>query len=80
MAFLNAQAALEALPGVIDMMAEELKWDSKRKDLEWAESVQFLASMGLPKSLLGVTRKEVESGKSGEYDSAERKLYLRAGR
>ncbi|KAL1998408.1 hypothetical protein VTN02DRAFT_6231 [Thermoascus thermophilus] len=79
LAFLNAQAALEALPGVIDLMAEELKWDSKRKDLEWTESVRFLASMGLPKSLLDVTRKEVESGKSAEYDdSAERKLYLRA--
>jgi glycerol-3-phosphate dehydrogenase len=38
LAFLNAQAALEALPKVIDIMATELKWDSKRKDLEWRES------------------------------------------
>jgi glycerol-3-phosphate dehydrogenase len=38
LAFLNAQAALEALPKVIDIMAAELKWDSKRKDLEWRES------------------------------------------
>lgn len=38
LAFLNAQAALEALPKVIDIMAVELKWDSKRKDLEWRES------------------------------------------
>jgi glycerol-3-phosphate dehydrogenase len=35
LAFLNAQAALEALPKVIDIMGAELSWDSKRKDLEW---------------------------------------------
>lgn len=37
LAFLNAQAALEALPKVIDIMATELSWDSKRKDLEWKD-------------------------------------------
>jgi glycerol-3-phosphate dehydrogenase len=80
LAFLNAQAALEALPRVIDLMAEELKWDSKRKDLEWRESVAFLASMGLPKSKLGLTRKDVESGKAGFADEYERKLYSRYGK
>ncbi|MCJ1431889.1 mitochondrial glycerol-3-phosphate dehydrogenase [Xylographa pallens] len=80
LAFLNAQAALEALPTVIDLMAEELKWDSKRKNLEWRESVQFLASMGLAKSKLNVTRKDVESGKAAEYDEHERKLYSRHDR
>jgi glycerol-3-phosphate dehydrogenase len=39
LAFLNAQAALEALPKVIDIMGGELKWDSKRKELEWKESM-----------------------------------------
>jgi glycerol-3-phosphate dehydrogenase len=38
LAFLNAQAALEALPKVIDIMGAELKWDSKRKETEWTES------------------------------------------
>lgn len=38
LAFLNAQAALEALPKVIDIMSDELKWDKKRQDLEWKES------------------------------------------
>lgn len=38
LAFLNAQAALEALPKVIDIMAGELKWDSKRKEVEWRDS------------------------------------------
>jgi glycerol-3-phosphate dehydrogenase len=79
LAFLNAQAALEALPKVIDLMAEELNWDSKRKDLEWKDSVQFLASMGLPKSKLSLTRKDVESGKAGFATEYERKLYSRYG-
>ena len=79
LAFLNAQAALEALPKVIDIMAEELDWDKKRRDLEWKDSVQFLGSMGLAKSKLGVTREDVESGKAAEYDEHERKLYSRHG-
>lgn len=79
LAFLNAQAALEALPKVIDIMAEELNWDKKRRDLEWRDSVQFLASMGLAKSKLNVTREDVESGKAAEYDEHERKLYSRHG-
>jgi glycerol-3-phosphate dehydrogenase len=37
LAFLNAQAALEALPKVIDIMAGELKWDNKRKEVEWRD-------------------------------------------
>ena len=80
LAFLNAQAALEALPKVIDLMAEELRWNSKRKDREWTDSVQFLASMGLAKSKLSVTRQDVESGRAGEYDEHERKLYSRHGK
>lgn len=79
LAFLNAQAALQALPTVIDMMAEELKWDGRRKDREWKDAVQFLGSMGLAKSKLTATRKDVESGKAGEYDEHERKLYSRHG-
>lgn len=61
LAFLNVQAALEALPAVIDLMADELRWDAKRKNLEWSESVAFLESMGLPKSQLGLSRKDVEN-------------------
>jgi glycerol-3-phosphate dehydrogenase len=79
LAFLNVQAALEALPKVIDLMAEELNWDTKRKSLEWKEAVQFLASMGLPKSKLSLTRKDVESGKAGFATEYERKLYSRYG-
>ncbi|KAH8685458.1 FAD dependent oxidoreductase-domain-containing protein [Tricladium varicosporioides] len=77
LAFLNAQAALEALPKVIDIMAGELKWDNKRKEVEWKDSVAFLESMGLPKSKLTATRKEVEAGKLNFKDSVEYKMYSR---
>jgi glycerol-3-phosphate dehydrogenase len=80
LAFLNAQAAMEALPVVIDLMAEELKWEDKRKDLEWKESLQFLSSMGLPKSRLNMTREDVESGKAVALDEEERKMIARTGR
>lgn len=79
LAFLNAQAALEALPTVIDLMAEELNWDAKRKDLEWTESVQFLTSMGLPTERLNVTRKDVEERRPGTFDEVEREHYTRHG-
>ena len=82
LAFLNAQAALEALPNVIDLMGAELGWDSSRKEREWKDTVQFLASMGLPARLLSVTRKEVESrhGRLWSWqDEEEMKLYSRHG-
>ena len=47
LAFLNAQAALGALPTVIDIMAKELGWDADRRDREWKDGVKFLRSMGL---------------------------------
>jgi glycerol-3-phosphate dehydrogenase len=67
LAFLNAQAALEALPTVIDLMAEELKWDRSRQEREWKSAVEYLGSMGLPKAQLSLTRKDVESGKVDMY-------------
>jgi glycerol-3-phosphate dehydrogenase len=79
LAFLNAQAALESLPMVIDIMAEELKWDAKRKDAEFKNSVHFLGSMGLPKNKLSLTRKDVESGHVGKYADEEYQLYARHG-
>jgi glycerol-3-phosphate dehydrogenase len=62
LSFLNAQAALHALPKVIDIMSDELKWSEQRKDVEWKSSVQYLLSMGLPSDLLNITRAEVEKG------------------
>ena len=47
LSFLNAQAALEALPHVVDVMAEELTWSAARKREELRRGVRFLKSMGL---------------------------------
>lgn len=81
LAFLNAQAALEALPQIVDLMAEELKWNSTRKEKEWKDSVAFLASMGLPTQQLGISRKDVESGKAIQHlDERQRKMYSRHGK
>lgn len=44
LSFLNAMAALEATPRVIDIMAEELNWDSKRKEREWTDSKLLCSS------------------------------------
>ncbi|KAJ5587938.1 Glycerol-3-phosphate dehydrogenase [Penicillium hispanicum] len=77
LAFLNAEAALEALPNVIDLMAEELNWNNQRKDVEWKESVSYLSSMGLPKSFLGLSRQEVEKGRAKDLDIEERKSFSR---
>ena len=80
LAFLNAQACLEALPRVIDLMAAELGWDQARQEAEWRDSVAFLTSMGLPKSRLDLSRKDVERGRAGEFDEEEYRLYSRHGR
>ena len=80
LAFLNAQATLEALPQVIDLMAEDLGWDRQRKDVEWKDTLAFLASMGLPQSKLGMSREDVEQGKAGYATEYERKLYSRHGK
>ncbi|KAK1832709.1 FAD dependent oxidoreductase-domain-containing protein [Podospora conica] len=77
LAFLNAQAALEALPRVIDIMAGELGWDRGRQEREWKETVGFLESMGLPHPMLSATRKQVEQGKLDFSTSLEYRMYSR---
>lgn len=47
LAFLNAEAALDALPKVIELMAEELDWSKTRQQKEFNEGTQFLETMGL---------------------------------
>ncbi|PHH61265.1 hypothetical protein CDD81_643 [Ophiocordyceps australis] len=59
LAFLDTQAALRALPRVIDIMASELGWDTARCAQEWRQTVHFLRSMGLPEDRMGVTRDQV---------------------
>lgn len=79
LAFLNAQAALEALPMIIDIMGEELKWNKTRKAQEWSDAVKFLGSMGLPKGKLELSRADVEAGRVGRYTDEEYGLYARHG-
>ena len=62
LAFLDAQAALDALPTIIDVMGDELQWPPDRRDFEWSETMRYLESMGLPKSKLGMSREEVLNG------------------
>lgn len=47
LSFLNAEATVSTLPRIIDIMAEELGWDSSRQEAELRNSVEFLGSMGL---------------------------------
>ncbi|XP_047514092.1 glycerol-3-phosphate dehydrogenase, mitochondrial isoform X1 [Pieris napi] len=44
LAFLNVQAAAEALPGIIDIMAEELKWNESEKQRQMKMAADFLAN------------------------------------
>lgn len=55
---MNAQAALEALPTVVDILGEELSWDKKRKEAELERATRFLATMGLPPGALERSYKE----------------------
>ena len=48
LSFLNAQAALRALPRVVEIMAEDLNWSHSRQLAEVERATNFLASMGLP--------------------------------
>lgn len=43
LAFLNCQAAQEALPVIIDIMGEELKWSKEQKQAEMKRATDFLA-------------------------------------
>ncbi|KAJ5772814.1 hypothetical protein N7457_007710 [Penicillium paradoxum] len=77
LAFLNAEAALESLPSVIDLMGEELEWTTARKDLEWKDSLTYLSSMGLPKSFMGLSRHDVQNGRVKHVDDSERATFSR---
>ncbi|PKS08755.1 hypothetical protein jhhlp_004808 [Lomentospora prolificans] len=59
LSFLDVKGALEALPRIIDVMADELKWDGARKEKEWNETVRFLESMGLHQAGMRLGASEV---------------------
>lgn len=47
LSFLNVYAALEALPRVVDIMADELGWSRAERKAQIAQAVEFFGSMGL---------------------------------
>lgn len=64
LSFLNAEAALEALPKVIDIMAVELGWSGAKKESEFKDATKFLHSMGLAETRVGkLTLNDVRQGK-----------------
>jgi glycerol-3-phosphate dehydrogenase len=65
LSFLDAEAALAALPEVVDVMGHELQWTQEKKELEWAQTVHFLTSMGLSHDKATITREQVENGMHG---------------
>lgn len=47
LAFLDAEAARDALPGVIEVMARHLNWSLERQGQEFTDSMRWLMAMGL---------------------------------
>ncbi|KAI9451388.1 DAO-domain-containing protein [Russula earlei] len=74
LSFLNAYAALEALPRIVDIMAEELNWNAARRRQEMASTTRFLQSMGLPPGALVVSSVPVRSSVMDWLDLAYRRL------
>lgn len=69
LSFLNASAALDALPRVIEIMAKDLGWSEDRKKKEWIGARNFLVSMGLPE--VGKLPGDQDYGKSAKKLSAK---------
>jgi glycerol-3-phosphate dehydrogenase len=67
LSFLNAQAAFEALPRVIDIMAKELNWDAARKQQEMTRTTRFLQSMGLPTGVVVPSLARTSSSSSQDW-------------
>jgi len=58
LSFLNVQAAEEALPGVVNIMADELGWDEGEKDRQMEDAIEFLR-MQMGKDLNKASRDNV---------------------
>ncbi|OAA63451.1 FAD dependent oxidoreductase [Niveomyces insectorum RCEF 264] len=65
LAFVDVDAARQALPRIIDIMAEELDWSEARRQSEWEHSLRHLESMGLGR------RQAVAVAKSKEVQGVE---------
>ncbi|KAI7898360.1 FAD dependent oxidoreductase-domain-containing protein [Cokeromyces recurvatus] len=63
LAFLNAEAALGALPKVIELMTEELGWDKARQEKEYNDAKEFLITMGLKTDNTSLNEKDIKATK-----------------
>ncbi|KAF8321962.1 FAD dependent oxidoreductase-domain-containing protein [Cantharellus anzutake] len=69
LAFLNAAAALDALPRVIDIMGNELGWNANRRKKEWVDAREYLVTMGLPPPSPGeIEKADLDVRGRGWYD------------
>ncbi|KAJ2694332.1 mitochondrial glycerol-3-phosphate dehydrogenase [Coemansia sp. RSA 1285] len=75
LAFLDAQAARESLPKIVDIMAGELGWDESRKRAERRKGLEYLTTMGLPDSILD-EEKEASARTPSEVASQRRQGYV----
>ncbi|KAG0203856.1 mitochondrial glycerol-3-phosphate dehydrogenase [Mortierella sp. GBA30] len=79
LAFLNVHAALDALPRVVEIMAEELSWDQARQEKETEDAKKFLTTMGLPVSPIAYPTgipDAVVSPPGAETDKTEQKGFF----
>ncbi|CAG8609362.1 11509_t:CDS:2 [Ambispora gerdemannii] len=71
LAFLNAQAALDSLPLIVDIMTEELGWSEQRQSKEYEQAIDFLLTMGLPppkeKLTLDKAKTALQAGQRPEH-------------
>ncbi len=78
LSFLNTEAAALALPRVVEIMTEELGWDSKRQAQELHDTLHFLESMGMTKArveqLAALDLKQLNAMRTGAYNAKVSKL------
>ncbi|PIL22688.1 hypothetical protein GSI_15381 [Ganoderma sinense ZZ0214-1] len=77
LSFLNAQAALDALPRVVEIMAEEAHWSPARAKAETAAATEFLLTMGL---MPGAAPRPISSEPKGVVECVETALGIRHAR
>ncbi|KAF5350533.1 hypothetical protein D9756_008519 [Leucocoprinus leucothites] len=79
LSFLNARAALDALPRVIDIMSAELNWSRSERNKQIRDTVEFLVgSMGLDEGYVSgdvVRRVKERLQPRGWIECAERSLW-----
>ncbi|CAG8604424.1 6320_t:CDS:2 [Paraglomus brasilianum] len=78
LAFLNAQATLESLPRIIEIMTEELGWSKNRMEQEFSQAVDFLMTMGLPKPKEKLTLAKFKAQLESHKHIESEPLYSRA--